>query len=76
MFTVQMLDGIGDVSTRDAEVFLESVNGYLPISRRQTQGGTTTATVLTTGLAAGDTVRLKAGFKFYPGCTDAQVTLS
>ena len=76
VFTVHMLDGIGEVSTRDAEVFLESVNGYLPISRRQTQGGITTATVLTTGLAAGDTVRLKAGFKFYPGCADAQVTLS
>lgn len=76
VFSIQMLDGIGDPSTRDAEVFLECVNGYLPLSRRQTQSGTTTATVLTTGLAPGDTVRLKAGFKFYPGCADAQVTLS
>ena len=76
VFSIQMLDGIGDASTRDAEVFLENINGYLPVSRRQTQSGTTTATVLTTGLAPGDTVRLKAGFKFYPGCADAQVTLS
>ena len=27
-------------------------------------------------LQPGDTVRLKAGFKFYPGCADAQVTLT
>ena len=75
-FTVQMLDGLGTPSNRDAEIHLESVNGYLPVSRRRTQSGMTTATVMTLGLQAGDTVRLKAGFKFYPGCADAQVVLS
>ncbi len=75
-FTVQMLDGLGNPSNRDAEIHFESVNGYLPVSRRRTQGGMTTATVMTLGLQAGDTVRLKAGFKFYPGCADAQVVLS
>ena len=75
-FTVQMLDGLGNPSNRDAEIHLESVNGYLPVSRRRTQGGLTTVTVMTLGLQAGDTVRLKAGFKFYPGCADAQVVLS
>lgn len=76
VFTVQMLDGLGDASTRDAELYLESVNGYLPVTRRRTQGGTATAAIITTGLQPGDTVRLKAGFKFYPGCADAQVTLT
>jgi hypothetical protein len=75
-FSLQMLDGLGDPTTRDAELYLETVNGFLPVVRRRTQDGKARATVLTTGMQAGDTVRLKAGFKFYPGADDAEVTLT
>lgn len=75
-FSLQMLDGLGDPITRDADLYLETVNGFLPVVRRRTQDGKAGATVLTTGMQAGDTVRLKAGFKFYPAASDAEVTLT
>ena len=75
-FSVQMTDGLGDPIAHDAEVYFETVNGFLPVTRRRTQGGKAVATVLTAGMQAGDTVRLKAGFKFYPACGEAKVTLA
>jgi hypothetical protein len=75
-FSLQMLDGLGDSITRDADLYLETINGFLPVIRRRTKAGKATATVLTTGMQAGDTVRLKAGFKFYPGASDAEVVLT
>ena len=75
-FNLQMVDGLGNPITRDADLYLETVNGFLPVTRRTSQGGKAVATVLTTGMQAGDAVRLKAGFKFYPGAADAEVRLT
>jgi hypothetical protein len=77
VFDLQLLDGQAQpISDRDAEVFCETVNGYLPKARVMTQSGRAQVKVLPLGLERGDVVRLKAGFKFYPGLDDAQVTLS
>ena len=75
-FSLQMVDGLGNPITHDADLYLETVNGFLPVTRRTSQGGKAVATVLTTGMQAGDVVRLKAGFKFYPGAADAEVRLT
>lgn len=75
-FNLQMVDGLGNPITSDAELYLETVNGFLPVTRRTTQAGRAVATVLTTGMQAGDVVRLKAGFKFYPAADDAEVRLT
>lgn len=75
-FSIQVVDGSGNPLTHDAEIFLESVNGYCPKPRVRTQRGKAQVRVLPLGLDAGDTVRLKAGFKFFPALVDAQVTLT
>ena len=75
-FSLQVVDGTGHPLPRDAEVHLESVNGYCPKPRVRTYQGTAQAVVLPLGLEAGDTVRLKAGFKFFPALGEAQVTLT
>jgi hypothetical protein len=75
-FSLQMVDGLGSPITHDADLYLETVNGFLPVTRRTSQDGKAVATVLTTGMQAGDVVRLKAGFKFYPAAADAEVRLT
>jgi len=74
-FQVQVTDAQGAPVTKDATLYLESVNGILPKNRVRTVGGLASVKVMTTGLSAGDTVRLKAGFKFYSGAADKKVTL-
>jgi len=75
-FNLQMVDGLGNPITRDADLYLETINGFLPVTRRTSQGGKAVATVLTTGMQAGDAVRLKVGFKFYPAADDAEVAIT
>ena len=75
-FSVQIVDGVGNSLTNDAEVYFEAINGYLPKARKRTNQGTAVISVLPLGLEVGDTVRLKAGFKFYPALDDAQVVIS
>lgn len=75
-FSVQIVDGVGNPLTNDAEVYFEAINGYLPKSRQRTTGGKAKVKVLPMGLEVGDSVRLKAGFKFYPALDDAQVVIS
>ncbi len=75
-FSLQVVDGVGQPLDHDAEVHLEAVNGYCPKPRVRTHQGTAQAVVLPLGLEAGDTVRLKAGFKFFTALSEAQVTLT
>ena len=51
----------------DTELYLESVNGYLPKSRVTTSGLSATVKIGALGLDAGDTVKLKVGFKRFSG---------
>lgn len=75
-FSLQVVDALGHPLAHDAEIHLEAVNGYCPKPRVRTYQGAAQAVVLPLGLGAGDTVRLKAGFKFFPALDDAQVTLT
>jgi hypothetical protein len=75
-FGVQVIDAAGNALTRDVTLHLESVNGLLPKNRIRTTDGQATVKLFTTGLAAGDSVRLKAGFKFFAGAADKEVILT
>ncbi len=57
-------------SSVSSTVFLEEVNGYLPKRRVDLTGGVGQFRVGALGLVAGDTVRVKAGFRFYTGLGD------
>jgi hypothetical protein len=76
VFTLQVVDAQGNSLAHCAEVHLEAVNGYCPKPRVRAHQGVAQARVLPLGLDAGDTVRLKAGFKFFPALGDAQVVLT
>lgn len=56
-----------------SEVFLESVVGVLPKTRVRLINGVGSFRVLTTGLDAGDTVRVKAGWRYVPGLGEVSI---
>jgi hypothetical protein len=72
-FTVSLVDVNGDLIERDVTVYLESVTGYLPLTRIQLINGIGSAKVAALALSEGDVVRVKAGFKNWKG--EADITL-
>ncbi|EME69934.1 hypothetical protein H261_11034 [Paramagnetospirillum caucaseum] len=70
---IQVVATNADGSIRDtvsSTVFLEEVNGYLPKRRVDLVNGVGQFRVGALGLVSGDTVRVKAGFRFYTGLAD------
>lgn len=55
---------MGEPTTRRMEVELENVNGYLP-KTRLALNGPATFMVYATGLEPGDTIKIKAGFRYW-----------
>jgi hypothetical protein len=72
--TVSVQDGDGvlqdDVT---ATVYLEALSGYLPKTRLSVTGQATFR-VIALGLDAGDSIRIKAGFRHFPGATEKTIT--
>ena len=75
-FELQIVDADGAPLEKDAEIYLEAVNGYLPKSRVRTVNGTATAKFMALGLQPGDKARIKAGFKFFLGAADLEVNIT
>jgi hypothetical protein len=65
----------GIESDKEVTVYFESVGGAVVTQRVQTVGGIARAKVLTAGLSSGDSVRVKAGFKFFPSKSDITIQL-
>ncbi|CAB5220237.1 hypothetical protein UFOVP235_16 [uncultured Caudovirales phage] len=64
----------GDLRTDcNSEVFLEPIVGVLPKSRVTLTNGTATFRVSALGLQSGETIRVKAGWRYFPGL--AEITL-
>lgn len=57
-----------------AMVYLEAVSGYLPKTRLEVTGQTTFR-VMALGLDAGDSIRVKAGFRHFPGAADLTISV-
>lgn len=70
----QMLDGTLRTDCQ-SEVFLEAVAGYLPKTRVKLVDGIGSFKVGSLGLTAGDTVRVKAGWRYVPGLGDVSITV-
>jgi len=64
---------IGDVAP---EIFLEATGGYLPHRRVQAEAGAGSFRFVALGLEAGDTVRLKAGFRHFSGVAEAEIAVA
>lgn len=68
--TVQVEDVNGEPISRATTVYLEAISGVLSKSRVVTKNGVATFPVYATGLVHGDTVRVKVGWKYFPGVDD------
>jgi hypothetical protein len=72
---VQVVDANDQPILRDAEIYLEAVNGYLPKTRVKTVDGKARVPFMAWGLVAGDSARIKAGFKYFSGAADAVIQI-
>jgi hypothetical protein len=72
---LQVVDANDQPIERDAEIFLETVNGYLPKTRIKTVNGQAIVPFLALGLNDGDSARVKAGFKYFSGASDAAIQI-
>ena len=72
---VQVVDANDQPILRDAEIYLEAVNGYLPKTRVKTVDGKARVPFMAWGLVPGDSARIKAGFKYFSGAADAVIQI-
>jgi hypothetical protein len=72
---LQVVDANDQPLERDAEIFLETVNGYLPKTRIKTVNGQAIVPFQALGLNDGDSARVKAGFKYFSGASDASIQI-
>lgn len=70
---ITMVDADRRLIERDCELHLEAIGGLLASERVHLSGGVGTARVMALGAQPGDTVRIKAGWRFWTG--DAEITL-
>lgn len=72
--TVELVDEYTNkiITGYETEIYLEHVNGFVPYDRVRInpETGTGQFNVSGYGMIPGDTFRVKAGFRYYPGVTD------
>jgi hypothetical protein len=75
--TVQLRieDVAGQLLDRDAVVYLEAVGGIVPFTRVRAQGGRATVPVSAAGMSVGDEIRVKFGWKYFPGAEEARIAV-
>lgn len=73
--TVQSVDGYGSPVAKSSTIYLEPVYGYLPKTRVVLNDGVAKFKLMALGLDAGDTLRVKAGFRFVPGLDDLSIAV-
>lgn len=73
-FRLETPDGT-PITEREADVYIESTGGYLTIRRVTTVGGIGSTVLRPDGLAPGESVKVKVGFKLYTGTDDMVVVV-
>ena len=63
------------ITDRNATIYIEPVVGSVNKTRAQVVNGVGEFTVSSAGLNVGDVVRIKLGWKFWPGTTDLFITV-
>lgn len=64
------------ITGREVDVYLEATAGALSHSRRRTAGGSGSVSFRASDLVAGDTAKLKCGFKHFSGTDDLEVRVA
>lgn len=57
-------------------IYVEAVSGYAPQTRVVAVNGSASIPVYATGLSSGNTMRVKLGWKFFPGVANAIMTVA
>jgi hypothetical protein len=70
---IRIEDAAGNLIERDATIYVEAVHGVVPGTRIKLTSGTASLPVSAFGLNAGDDVRVKLGWKYFPGAEDVIV---
>ena len=73
-FRLESPDGT-PITDREADVYIESTGGYLSARRVTTVGGSGSTVLRPDGLAPGESVKVKVGFKLYTGTDDMVVVV-
>lgn len=75
--TVQLVDGGSKTPLPETgpQVYLESDAGYLPKRRITLTDGRAVLRIGALGLAPGDRLHLKAGWRYYPGLAEAEIVI-
>ncbi len=68
-------DVSGQLLDQEAVVYLEAVSGLVPFARVRANHGLATVPVSAAGMSAGDEIRVKFGWKFFPGAEDARIAV-
>ena len=72
--TAQLVDGAGKaIRDAEAELFIEATGGYLPQQRAMTSKGKTQFRIGALGLAAGESFRVKVGFRHFSSVAEVKV---
>jgi len=70
---VRLEDARGNLIERDATIYIEAVHGIVSGTRLKVKNGIATLPVSSVGLTAGDDVRVKFGWKYFPGAEDVTI---
>lgn len=72
--TAQLVDGSGKaIKDAEAELYFEATGGYLPQQRAMTSKGKTQFRIGALGLAAGESFRVKIGFRHFSSVAEVKV---
>ena len=75
LIELRIEDVAGQLLDREAVVYLEAVSGLVPFTRVRVVRGLASVPVAASGMSAGDEIRVKFGWKYFPGAEDARIAV-
>ena len=75
LIELRIEDVAGQLLDRDVVVYLEAVSGLVPFTRVRVVRGLASVPVAASGMSAGDEIRVKFGWKYFPGAEDARIAV-
>ena len=75
LIELRIEDVAGQLLDREAVVYLEAVSGLVPFTRVRASHGLASVPVSAAGMSAGDEIRVKFGWKYFPGADDARIAV-
>jgi hypothetical protein len=68
------MDGVA-LTDGHRTIYLEETGGFLPLRRVRTTGGKASFRISALGMQAGDTFKVKAGYRNFSGCAEVAVNV-